>query len=433
MVAAQTIPISASAASNPDKLWTPDHRDQLVYEWVTLQGKTQSEVAHMLKLSQPTVSRIVQRYRRWLGHAGPGVDGSLASDERRAVQRRLTYERNEWLLAGAMRLARDLEGFTDATQSTVRTRKDQPAAKDDVTTVYKSIDRSGEVCRFLRLAFRINMEQLRLVEQDSAEPLKPLTIADMRAWEAAQALWAEDEMQSAEGGMRKDRATAFSREQTCSRSAASEESTPGSPGPGLVPAEEQSCFESGVDDDPPLPPQDEIDAALDRLEAGAGTDADHALLARLERDAARAIAECELGNGDGDEAADESLSREQTCSRSAGEEIAEGGLRNADSGSEDEVAYAPHATPAIDDSPRPMVAAVEDRGAGVPPAAQRGAGVPPAVAVHTVNKMNNAPPPQSTTNAFPPTPCASEAPAAKNFASMHSGPPSLSIAPCAPA
>src|SRR5690349_20565394 len=100
--------------------WNPTDRDRMIYRWVKFDGHKQSWVAQQLDLHQSTVSRIVERYERWVAHGGPSRQGCLSHDERRRAQRWLTYERNEWLLASAMRLAGDMEHMSDTTRSTTK-------------------------------------------------------------------------------------------------------------------------------------------------------------------------------------------------------------------------------------------------------------------------------------------------------------------------
>ena len=75
--------------------WTPTDRDRLIFNWVKFEGHTQSWVAEQLELSQSTVSRIIERYERWIAHGGPGLNGGLDHEEQVRYQRWLTYERNE--------------------------------------------------------------------------------------------------------------------------------------------------------------------------------------------------------------------------------------------------------------------------------------------------------------------------------------------------
>jgi hypothetical protein len=49
----------------------------------------------------------------------------------------------------------------------------------EIRSEEKTVDRHGVAARFLRLAFRINMEQLKLVEQDAPPMPEPLTAEDL--------------------------------------------------------------------------------------------------------------------------------------------------------------------------------------------------------------------------------------------------------------
>jgi hypothetical protein len=156
---------------------------------VKFEGHTQGEVASMQRLSQPTVSRIIDRYERWQAHADPREGGRLDPAERLRAQRWLTYERNELILGSALRIAKAVEGKTDLWK-TVRIepgdpyRTDKASVRDETTM----IDRTGVAARFLRLAFKVNMEQLVLVEKNPPplpEPLNEEEIAEEERQDAS--------------------------------------------------------------------------------------------------------------------------------------------------------------------------------------------------------------------------------------------------------
>src|ERR1043165_4745067 len=95
---------SASATLNvePETLncrWQPSPDDHLIYRWCKFEGYPQSQVASMLRISQPTVSRVIQRYERWQAHMKNREGGRLDAQERLRAQRWLTYERNELIVA----------------------------------------------------------------------------------------------------------------------------------------------------------------------------------------------------------------------------------------------------------------------------------------------------------------------------------------------
>src|SRR5262249_5890915 len=89
--------------------WIPSDRDRIIYRWVKFDGHKQSWVADQLGMNQSTVSRIVDRYERWVAHGGPAQQGALNRDERLRAQVWLTYERNESIIASCMRLAGEME------------------------------------------------------------------------------------------------------------------------------------------------------------------------------------------------------------------------------------------------------------------------------------------------------------------------------------
>src|SRR5436190_16198884 len=166
--------------SNPGR-YQPTDEDHQIYEWVKMQGKTQSEVARMFSIDQSTVSRIIQRYERWQAHAKDRENGRLDRSERLRAQRWLTYERNELILASCLRIAHEMEGFTELSKSTICRPIDQPSKQSEVRTEDRVIDRHGVAARFLRLAWRINMDQLKLaalIDPPSAAPLTDEELAD---------------------------------------------------------------------------------------------------------------------------------------------------------------------------------------------------------------------------------------------------------------
>ena len=71
-----------TSAMPSNRAWSPSGDDHLIFEWVKMQGKTQSEVAGMFGIDQSTVSRIIQRYERWQAHAKARENGRLDPQER---------------------------------------------------------------------------------------------------------------------------------------------------------------------------------------------------------------------------------------------------------------------------------------------------------------------------------------------------------------
>ena len=171
----------------PSPRLTPDGDAHLIYQWVKFEGKTQSWVASALGVNQSTISRVIQRYERWQAHAKERENGRLDHAERLRAQRWLTYERNELIAASCLRIAKELEGSIDASQSTILHHANDPTREIEVRTHHTTLDRTGQCSRFLRLAHRINMENLKLaaaLEPPAAEPLSPEELAA----EEAQAL-----------------------------------------------------------------------------------------------------------------------------------------------------------------------------------------------------------------------------------------------------
>jgi transposase len=170
--------------------WQPDGDAHLIYRWVKFEGKSQSWVASAFRVSQSTISRIIQRYKRWQAHAKERENGRLDRAERLRAQRWLTFERNELILASCLRIAGDLEGSLDTSKSTITRHASEPSRELEVRTHHACVDRTGMVSRFLRLAHRINMEQLKLAElaePPAAEALSPEELAAEEAQAAADA------------------------------------------------------------------------------------------------------------------------------------------------------------------------------------------------------------------------------------------------------
>src|SRR4029079_4974238 len=107
--------------------YQPSGDELLIFEFAKMQGKTQSEVARMFGINQSTVSRIIHRIERWQAHAQARENGRLDPHERLAAQRWLTYERNELILASCLRIAHEMEGFTELSKSTISRPVDRPA------------------------------------------------------------------------------------------------------------------------------------------------------------------------------------------------------------------------------------------------------------------------------------------------------------------
>jgi len=178
-----TIPFTVASTTNNSggpqpgsREWSPSDRERLIFQWVKFEGHTQSWVASQLNMHQSTVSRIVERYERWIARGGPARRGGISHDERLRSQRWLTYERNEWVISSALRLAGEMERAIETSRSNIKRDVTDPIRELEVRTEYKMLDRSGIAARFLRLAHRVGMDQLELVEQEPLADLDPLTI-----------------------------------------------------------------------------------------------------------------------------------------------------------------------------------------------------------------------------------------------------------------
>src|SRR5436190_2501175 len=164
--------------------WQPNGDAHLIFQWVKMEGKSQSWVASAFGINQSTVSRIIQRYERWQAHAKERENGRLDHAERLRAQRWLTFERNELIVASCLRIANELEGSIDTSRSTIHRVASDPSRDIDVRTHHASIDRTGMCSRFLRLAYRINMDNLMLAALDPPPLAEPLSTAELAAEEA---------------------------------------------------------------------------------------------------------------------------------------------------------------------------------------------------------------------------------------------------------
>ena len=180
--------------TNARQPWMPSERERIIFRWVKFDGEKQSEVAHRFGINQSTVSRIVQRYERWIARGGEQQEGAPSHEERLRAQKWLTYERNEWILCSALRIAAEMERHYEASKSTIKSDSLSHSGQREVRTENKVIDRTGIAARFLRLAYRINMDQLRLVEEEPLPALEPLSVEDAEATAVADAA----EMKAAE-------------------------------------------------------------------------------------------------------------------------------------------------------------------------------------------------------------------------------------------
>src|SRR5437762_6787161 len=115
-----------------------------------MQVKSQSEVASMFGINQSTVSRIIQRVERWQAHAKDRENGRLDRLERLRAQRWITYERNELILASCLRIAQEMEGFTELSKNVTQYPTGQLCEGRKIRAEEQTIDRHGVASRFLR-------------------------------------------------------------------------------------------------------------------------------------------------------------------------------------------------------------------------------------------------------------------------------------------
>ena len=170
-MSACTIPFGAPVIRGQDsgardqEVGPPTEQERFIYRRVKFEGEKQAAVAGMLNINQSTVSRAIQRYERWIAAGGQEQEGELPREERLRAQRWLTFERNEWILSAALRIAAEMERQVDTSKSRITSSGASPDTTKEIRTEHKVIDRSGIAARFLRLAWRINMDQLRMAEE----------------------------------------------------------------------------------------------------------------------------------------------------------------------------------------------------------------------------------------------------------------------------
>jgi len=178
------------------KAWAPNDDDHAIYHWVKVECKSQYFVAELFGISQPTVSRIVERYEKWQAHAEARASGQLDPAERVRAQRALTYLRNEKIITSCLRLAGDVEGFQEVSDSVSKAPDGGLAGMREIRCVSRMLDRTGMASRFYRLAHRVGLDQLELVEKEPAIAPAPLS-EEEDAEQEAQAAADRAELQAA--------------------------------------------------------------------------------------------------------------------------------------------------------------------------------------------------------------------------------------------
>jgi len=181
---------TAAPKTSHRRPWAPDGNDHLIFDFVRMKGKTQEWVAMELGISQATVSRVVQRYERWQAHAKDREGGRLDPGERLRAQRWLAAERHELMLASCLRIADQMQGLHYSNSMTRERGPDNSI--ETIRTHQEEVDRSGIAARFYRLAFRINMELLKLAEKDQPPPPPPLSAEEIEEQEIEAAAATEE-------------------------------------------------------------------------------------------------------------------------------------------------------------------------------------------------------------------------------------------------
>jgi hypothetical protein len=187
---------SSNGKTRKRREWAPTHDDEFIYWWVKFRGESQTIVGNQMGIHQTTVSRIIDRYERWQARAAPREGGRLDHAERLRAQRWLTYERNELILASCLKLAEQATYAHDVTKTTTSRPLSNPDGERELRHETTYVDFSGGACRFLRLAFRVNMEQHKLAAMDDLPPLPPLSAEELAEEERAAAA-ASDALASA--------------------------------------------------------------------------------------------------------------------------------------------------------------------------------------------------------------------------------------------
>ena len=171
-------------AKRKRRAWAPNGDDHLIYRVVKLDGSGQDFAAQCFGISQSTVSRIVRRYERWEAHAAAREDGRLDPAERLRSLHWLAFERNEAMVASCLRLAGEVERCKELSKSVTQYPQRYPTAETEVCNESWVLDRVGMAARFLRLAFRINMEQVKLAGAEPPPLPEPLTEEEVAEQEA---------------------------------------------------------------------------------------------------------------------------------------------------------------------------------------------------------------------------------------------------------
>jgi len=96
----------------------------------------------------------------------------------------LAFERNEAMLASCLRLAGEVERCKELSKSVTHYPQSYPTSETEVRNESWVLDRVGMAARFLRLAFRINMEQVKLAGAEPPPLPEPLTEEEVAEQEA---------------------------------------------------------------------------------------------------------------------------------------------------------------------------------------------------------------------------------------------------------
>jgi ParB-like chromosome segregation protein Spo0J len=181
-MSAATIPMPQSASSpkatRRRRQWSPSDRERLAYRWHKHQGLTQEEVGGRLGVHQTTISRMVRRVESWEARLRQTPEGRL---ELQHARRWSTMDQNDEVIRMCFRQVDELQYGKDYSTSRLHKPAGDPCAPMDVVTENGVRDYSGVIVRFLALAFRVNMQQLRISEMKPLADLPELSDEEIDA------------------------------------------------------------------------------------------------------------------------------------------------------------------------------------------------------------------------------------------------------------
>lgn len=157
---------SAPASAPRTRPWKPSARDHAIYRAVAIEGRTQRAAGEEFGRSQSAVSRLLGRFERWRGGAGPEDSGDLDPLRQQHLDRWLARQRHDEVYTRAMRLAQRMEEQPAAIQ---RTRTDPEG--QTIWSEETKRDQFAAAGQMLKTALRANEALEGFADK---EPLPPL-------------------------------------------------------------------------------------------------------------------------------------------------------------------------------------------------------------------------------------------------------------------